>query len=485
MKSALAGLCGAFQGNHKLGSVLWPAGVTGVAGPKLQFDGSQDHEWRPRGFGAPGNPTGYSRIAWFFQFPYTISTGTVGTAHWIFSRNSAAAGTADLLGIKEKTDRDLEFYLDSTLMLTWTPSAEHHIYIILMKSGGGASLAAGEEAWLTVLIDKTVVLNIRHTMSAALNPTNGPPYFGEQSAISGSSSLVWNIGHYNAGFTDWDDPIGKITDTEWALTLAGSPVWNQSTKSTGTDAAALVDERPPAGSGTTDSDYYKQIPNTTGIYQTMPLADNLLGAGDTLLAVNVKVWDRAAATGKNATPRVVLLETAATALINDIDGITSGETSITYDNAGGQRPVNYGYIRIDDASSGGEEMWVTADSGTVLTVTRAQNGTTAASHANNETIRWFAHLALTTLSGITSYAEHVASAGVNIFDKAPDNTVLSGKANAYLNTLEVGVGLLRSSDNTADLRVDAVLVEAAIVLSGDDIAALDDPPSTGRRIFIC
>lgn len=70
-----------------------------------------------------------------------------------------------------------------------------------------------------------------------------------------------------------------------------------------------------------------------------------------------------------------------TALLNDATGINTTDTAVTYDGGAGTKPSLPFVIKI-----GTEEMKVTADSGTVFTVTRAYNGTTAASHADNAAI---------------------------------------------------------------------------------------------------
>jgi len=408
-KARFAGIFGASQGNHVLGSGSTAAGVTFVAGPKVQFDGSQAHDWLPRSNGSMSNPAGWSRYCWMYQFSYTISTGTVGSAHYVFRRGN---DTTRNLCIMEKTDRDLEIYLDNTLMLTWTPSAEHHIYITIYNAtiGAGGTLAIGEEAWLTIWIDKTLVLNVRHTMSMALNPANGVPFFGETSAISGSSSLVWNIGNYVAGYTDRDDLLGKVTAKNWGWTTGGTPYtgYNESNKSTGTDAAALIDEIPPNGSGTTDSDYYDVLDATSKRNQTSDLADSLLAAGDVAYGLIQKVWDRDVSASKVAN---------SSAIIHDGTNVIA------------QGMVSY--------------------------------------------------------SGITSYAEHTLSGfSPIIWDTAPDGAEWSAKTNTYLDGLEAGVRSDTSSDTNATIRVSTIVMEAAIVLSGDTISNPDDPPST-RRIFIC
>lgn len=70
-----------------------------------------------------------------------------------------------------------------------------------------------------------------------------------------------------------------------------------------------------------------------------------------------------------------------TALLNDAAGIDAVVTSVTYDTGAGTKPSLPFVIKI-----GTEEMKVTADTGTVFTIVRGYNGTTAATHANNAAI---------------------------------------------------------------------------------------------------
>ena len=72
---------------------------------------------------------------------------------------------------------------------------------------------------------------------------------------------------------------------------------------------------------------------------------------------------------------------APTALINDGDGITNSDTTITFDTAIGTFPEN-GTVFIED-----EQISYTATTSTTLTgCTRGVNGTTAATHNNNAVI---------------------------------------------------------------------------------------------------
>ena len=69
------------------------------------------------------------------------------------------------------------------------------------------------------------------------------------------------------------------------------------------------------------------------------------------------------------------------AAVNDVGDIDSSQTSITYDGGTGTKPDLPFVIVIDS-----EHMNVTADSGTVLTVVRAYDGTTGAAHLNDAAI---------------------------------------------------------------------------------------------------
>ncbi len=81
----------------------------------------------------------------------------------------------------------------------------------------------------------------------------------------------------------------------------------------------------------------------------------------------------------------VVTEDAATAdwagAVNDVGDIDDTQTSITYDGGSGTKATVPFVIIVDD-----ERMEVTADSGTVFTVTRGFGGTTAAAHLNDAAI---------------------------------------------------------------------------------------------------
>ena len=173
------------------------------------------------------------------------------------------------------------------------------------------------------------------------------------------------------------------------------------------------------------------------------------------------------------------------ALVNNASGISPTDTSIAYDNAVADFAVN-DYASIDD-----EKVKITADSGTVLTVTRGVKGTTAAYHDDNATIVKANHgLRLTLfkdsgkkfseriieLSSMMTYGKSVATAistdaailttgalsGTVTFTNA--STAVSGAGTSFLSEVSVGGQIQLDGDGTY-VTVASVTNDTALVLT--------------------
>ncbi len=404
----LRALMGFSAGNHILGSLTKEAGVT-VTSNVATCDTTQAHRWSPQGQHnfAPTPPTGYTKLATVDEFVLQRS-GTAGADHKILGWEGLGGNAADCIKITESTAGVWSFYVAGVFVGTYTPanSTDYHIAIWCTGRGAGGTsyLSAwdtGWQVWVTVLIDKVVIFNQEIIATGPGNPRYGVPIFGEGAALGGANSAVFKVSHYGGGYSDRANPIGKITAAQWTLRLGQTPPAGYddgTSKTPSADAAADVDETPPAGSGTTDVDYFDLTNNGTPAEQLCALAQNILAAGDVLYAVASKVWERTATSGKVA-----------------------GVGTMLYD---GTNRANIG---------------------------------------------------LDAQTGPTSYAEDLAGdAGIAIWNNAPDGAAWSGKANAYLNGCWAGcyVSTLNTSANN---RIDAQVIETAVVKSGDAISALADP----------
>lgn len=404
-------------GDHALGSSLKEAGCTVTSGV-LSFDTTVAHRWSPLGQSnvfSPTPPAGYTNLACGFMFVLQRS-GTPGATHTIMQCwGDGTAYSADAIKITEDTSGVWSFIVAGVRLGTYTPSVstDYHImfYVTNMKVGtpDKSQWNAGDLLWATVVIDKTVLFNESITATSiggpGGNPMLGVPVFGESAGIGGSG--VFKVSHFLSFYSDRANPLGKVTAAQWTWRLGVTPPtgYDDATKSTGTDGAAVVDEVPPGGSGTTDGDYYDLTNGASETQQVNALAQNILSAGDVLYAVINKVWERTATTGK-----------------------ISGIGAALHDG------TNF-----------------------------AQKGGAA-------------------LTGPTSYAETTfGNAGCAIWSTAPDAALWSAKANAYLNGCYAGT-YAPGTNSSANNRMDAIIIETAIVKSGDAISALADPVTT--QVFV-
>ena len=174
------------------------------------------------------------------------------------------------------------------------------------------------------------------------------------------------------------------------------------------------------------------------------------------------------------------------ALVNDAGGILPTDTSITYDNAVADFAAN-DYAWFED-----ECMFISADSGTVLTVTRGAKGTTAAFHDDNTTIVKANHgvrlvlykdsnknyseriielSSIMTYKGVTDDDILVTGALTGTVTFTNASTAVSGSGTSFLT--EVNVGSLIKLD------ADGTYVAVASVTDDTNLVLIDVYPDTG------
>lgn len=380
-----------------------PKGVTYC----IQFDSDagQDYGWIPFATGG-GRALSGTKAAHVVMFYVRRDAGTINGETWVWNSRATSGTDADKksqCGVLINTSGDLEFYYDGTLQGTVTLADNTWTHIAVFYPG-----VSTDHQSFTVLKDRTVEINVSVTFTGGGAEWVGEN-FGSDTKVTGNTMLFF-LCHIVHGRTTRDDPIGQMTVKEWALTTPGAPAFDEGTKSSGSDAAPLVDERPPAGDGETDVDDYFVKDAASNRDQTVEVVNTLLATGDKLVAYVLWIWDRSH---------------ALTKIINS--------KAMFYD------------------------------------------GTTLQTEL------------LVSLSGVTSYATHDQSGNICPGDlEAPDGNDLQGKANSYLDNMEFGTRAETSSDADAVLRVATLVVEAGIVLSGETISALADPPAAGglhRRHF--
>jgi len=138
----------------------------------------------------------------------------------------------------------------------------------------------------------------------------------------------------------------------------------------------------PTYTGDFDNDYYTSSNATGNLYVCLPangFAQISVSSG-TMTGGTISSTLAVAAPNTACSPASEILSVDAASTINQAGGINSSATSVTITSAAGFN--NNQYIQIDS-----EKMLVTAISSNMLTITRAQLGTTAASHANGATVK--------------------------------------------------------------------------------------------------
>lgn len=411
VNAKLYGIFAGAAGDHALGSATKDAGVT-VSGGVLTFDRSKSHNWQPRGpdgTTATTAPAGYTKLAVFYGFE--IARDSVApAASYVKAQTN---GPTPAFQLTEDTSRVWTFKVAGTSIPgSYTPpdSNRHHVLIYITKVSGGSYLSTwspSDTLWVTILVDKSIQFNDAVTASTSNAVGVKCPTFGQ--TATDANSPTFTVKNVAFGYSDRSNPIGKVTCKEWGFSLGVAPPagHDQSVKSTGTDAAALVDERPPGGSGTTDVDWYQLIDDGTHLSQHSALTNTLLAAGDAMYGAVLKQWSRQ-------------------------------NTSSKLSGAAGQM----------------------------------HDGTTNKRNGGNALV-----------TGPTSYAEVLfASDGGggsqdDLYFLAPDGNAWGGKTNTYLDGCFAGCYMNGASAN-ASIFIDALLVEVAVVLSGDSISAIADPGTT-------
>lgn len=347
---------GAFAGDHSFGTTTKEAGVVCSGGTITLTTGSA-HAIAPRVTPSVTSP-GFAAAYMVTQFNLGQDSATPGATHAAFR----AQGT-DVCSVRMDTSGNWLFYVGGVLAYTYTPTGTHHVYLIYGKDGGWAqtvarSWAVSDTVRLVVIIDKVVKYNGTQTATeAATNLQNSALTFGQSTTVSGGSTYTLSAIHH--GQTTLTNPIGKLTSAEWTMVAnsgsggdsGGVPYtgYDSSVKSTGTDAKALVDERPPAGSGTTDADEYQLTNNGTNLKQLVALADTLLSAGDVLYAYHINIWDRAVGSAKSNSTYLLMHD--GTNVVQDVLAVLAAPTSYAY------------HAR----NAGGNTIYTTAPDGAVLT----------------------------------------------------------------------------------------------------------------------
>jgi hypothetical protein len=137
----------------------------------------------------------------------------------------------------------------------------------------------------------------------------------------------------------------------------------------------------PLHAGALDDAYITSSNATGNLYVCFP-ANGLVQISVSAGTMSGTISSQLTVAGTNAacSPASEILSVDAASTINEAGGINASATSVTITSAAGFN--NNQYIEIDS-----EKMLVTAISSNMLTITRAQLGTTAASHANGATVK--------------------------------------------------------------------------------------------------
>lgn len=236
---------------------------------------------------------------------------------------------------------------------------------------------------------------------------SGPPYNRIEIDISST-----------AAFEAGDTPQRSIS-------VAGRWGYSEETLSVGTVASGL------------DSD---------ATATTMVASDgSLLGVGDTLLIESEAVFIRERS-----------FAALASILVNDGSGVLAdmADTTVTVD--GGTHGINDGeLIRIDD-----EIMRIVSTTSTVLTVQRAIDGTTLATHANDTAIHIARTLTIERGANGTTAATHADSTAISRYEPPfPIVTLVVDEVIAAIHQEQAGMGRqIGAGDQQQEYAGDALLM---------------------------
>ena len=307
-------LYGGSAGDHDLGSTLKELGVSVAGGVVTIATHTLAHRFRPTspsGAMVGQIPTTYTHLASVMEVRMrrTTNVASIGAQHILFQTGTdgAGAGTTTDLAAIEKTDGNWDIYLCGVLVYTYTPTQNVFAHIELIAgtatpNANGHNWDNGDSCLATVLIDKVIVYNAVITAVGQGTPLNGGPSpdnwaieFGQSAGIGGSA--VYEVSHIVMGFTDRYATIGKVSVNEWTLSLGVTPPTGYDdgniTPVAETDAAAVINERPPLNSGSAETtDFYDLVNNGTDLEQVSALSNSLLAAGDVLYALRLLQWSR-------------------------------------------------------------------------------------------------------------------------------------------------------------------------------------------------
>lgn len=321
--------CGA-SGDSTLGNQTKFPGAT-IASNTVTLDPSNasGHAFRPRNGDASVGPWSGAWLADSYQFVLANGTGTIGSPHYLM--RVATSGADGYVSIRRTTTGNWEFIVNSVTIYTQIPTGPHHIHWIFAnanKTSGGSMNAGAPTMHVALYIDKQLVYQSTATWSGTdINMAFTPTYGG---VFVAGTTMNFTVQHFVWLQEEWGAPIGKLTVVEWPLHTGQTPYasYDEAVKSAGADAAALVDERPPAGASgsTVDVDWY-EIQNVIGgafDNQTSDLTDNILPAGATFYGILSRHWTRSRDSSKVINSKALLHDGTNVAQINcfSLSGVT-------------------------------------------------------------------------------------------------------------------------------------------------------------------
>jgi hypothetical protein len=194
----------------------------------------------------------------------------------------------------------------------------------------------------------------------------------------------------------------------------------------------------PIHAGAFDDAYFTSSNSTGNLYVCFP-ANGLvqISVNSGTMSGTISSQLAVAATNTACSPVSEILSVDAASAINQAGGINSSATSVTITSAAGFN--NNQYIQIDS-----EKMLVTAISSNTLTMTRAQLGTTAASHANGATVK---NIHDRVFLSVPATGNQTGCAGACVYSFDVTNLALPSSASAGLATTGGTSGII--IDNVA------------------------------------
>ena len=195
----------------------------------------------------------------------------------------------------------------------------------------------------------------------------------------------------------------------------------------------------PIHAGAFDDAYLTSANSTGNLYVCLPangFAQISVSSG-TMSGGTISNKLTVAAGNTPCSPASEILSVDAASTINQAGGIGSSATSVTITSATGFSSGQY--IQIDS-----EKMFVTAIASNTLTITRAQLGTTAASHANGATVN---SIHDRVFLSVTANGSQTGCSGACVYSFDVTNSALPASARAGLATAGGTSGII--IDNVA------------------------------------